>query len=212
MPPEVGKVFAWQREEDYSWRLLSLKNCTELLSPETIELSSNEDNRFGYNDRTECLDPNNTYIGQFKDNVANKPQRVTFYFAKCEEMKESEPGLHDNVTCYNQTETKSYFDKYAIRMDFFEKRTKVDFSALSGYLTEQVEFISRDYIEIERFKQRKTIVRKYELTMEDSTIDPLMSPTDEKNFLQSSSTAVENSSDPVTGYYHDFRIDNEIQV
>ena len=67
-------------------------------------------------------------------------------------MKRVEPGLHDDVTCYNQTETKSYFEKYAIRMDFYEKKTKVDFSAKEGYLTEQVEFISRDYIEIERFK------------------------------------------------------------
>ena len=72
MPREVGKIMAWQREEDYSWRLLSLKNCTELISEETIEISSNEKDKFGYNERTECLDPNNTAIGQFKDNVASK--------------------------------------------------------------------------------------------------------------------------------------------
>ena len=212
MPREVGKILAWQRDEDYSWRLLSLKNCTELISAETIEISSNEQNKFGYNDRTECLDPNNTSIGQFKDNVADKANRVTFYYSKCSEMKLDEPGVHDDVTCYNEEQTKAYFSKYAIRMDFFEKKTKIDFSAKEGYLTEQVEFISRDYIEIERFKQRKTIVRKYELTMSDSTVDPLMMPTDEKDFLQSSGTSVENSSDPITSYYHDFKIDNEIQV
>ena len=42
-------------------------------------------------------------------------------------MKEDEPGVHDNVTCYNQTEMKAYFEKYAIRLDFYEKKTKVDF-------------------------------------------------------------------------------------
>ena len=73
MPRELGKIIAWQREEDNSLRILSLKKCTELISAETIEVSSDEDNQFGNNDRTECLDPNNISIGKFKDNVDCKP-------------------------------------------------------------------------------------------------------------------------------------------
>lgn len=136
MPKEVGAVTVWLKEENGDWRRLALKNCTELLTPETINVSSNEDDKFGYNDRTLCLDPNNTYIGRFKDNVGSKDIRVTFYYETCEELAYEGLAGFTNITCYNDKQLLTFFTRFAIKVDFYEKKTKVDFSAQTDYMSE----------------------------------------------------------------------------
>ena len=152
------------------WHILQKRKCSEILSKETIDNSSG-DTRFGEDDLTFCLDPENAYMGKYSDSIGSSGERVTFNFEECRYIDEAEKPA--NLTCKTEAETIEWFNKYAIRIDFYESKTKIDFSEQVDYTYQQVEFLSRDYIEIRRFKQRKTILRLNELNMHDSIIDPL---------------------------------------
>lgn len=56
IPLEVGRVSALQHNGSDFTRM-DLANCTDVLSESTIEASSQGDSKFGYDDVTFCLKP-----------------------------------------------------------------------------------------------------------------------------------------------------------
>ena len=85
-----------------------------------------------------------------------------------------------------------HFAKHTILIKFFEKKTKIDFSKKQDFLSSQMEFISSDYVEKDRWNQRKTTFRRYDLEMHDSIFNPVEQVTDEMKYLEVVSTRVES--------------------
>ena len=107
------------------WHTLQQHTCSEILPKKTIDASSGE-TRFGEDDLTFCLDPVNAYIGKYSDNIGSSGERVTFNFEECRYIDEKEKTA--NVTCKNQDEMAQWFNKYAIKIDFYESKMKIDFT------------------------------------------------------------------------------------
>ena len=73
-----------------------------------------------------------------------------------------------------------------------------------------MEFISSDYVEKDRWNQRKTTFRRYDLEMHDSIFNPVEQVTDEMKYLEVVSTRVESQFDTSVGYFAEFYIDNQV--
>ena len=94
--------------------------------------------------------------------------------------------------CANEAEVIDHFANHTILIQFFEKKTKIDFSKKQDYLSSQMEFISSDYVEKDRWNMRKTTFRRYDLEMHDSILNPVEQITDKISYLEVVSTRVEN--------------------
>ena len=71
----------------------------------------------------------------------------------CYQLKEGSPDYEASIgdTCLSIEEATEYYDKHTVAIEFFEKKTKIDFSKIENYETSQMEWVSRDYVEKNRW-------------------------------------------------------------
>ena len=90
-------------------------------------------------------------------------------------------------------------------MNWYEKRTKIDFSSSSDYVKETMENFATDKITELGTVRRTTLLRAHQLSMQDEVINPLETETDAVDYFQISST---ESSFEEGDYGHVFELDN----
>ena len=164
---------------------------------------------FGQDGITKCLDPEFAVTGKYTDLLYNTGDRFFVQYDHCYAIKEwYEEEFWYPEACATHDEVIAFYAEHTILVKFFEKKTKIDFSKQDNYESSQMEFISSDYVEKDRWNQRKTTFRRYDLEMEDSIFNPIDKVTDEISYLQVVSTRVESQYDTSVGYFAEFYIDN----
>ena len=77
-----------------------------------------------------------------------------------------------------EEEKDKWFSNNSIFIDYYEKRTKIDFSAQINLISHQMERLSAwDEIRTNKGTQRFTTLRKYKLEIGNSLINPFKDTT-----------------------------------
>ena len=99
-------------------------NCTDLLSEKIIEASSDDGKtKFGYDEGTFCLNPNNARTSKFWDSIGNGPERLVLMFEECRYIiNNADP----NVNCMTKEESDEYITN-GVAFSLYESKTMVDF-------------------------------------------------------------------------------------
>ena len=107
---------------------------------------------FGQDKITKCLDPEFAVTGKYTDLLYNTGDRFFVQYDHCYAIKEwYEEEFWYSEACANHDEVIAFFAEHTILVKFFEKKTKIDFSKQDDYESSQMEFISSDYVEKDRW-------------------------------------------------------------
>ena len=86
VPPELGTINAYT----YDWvqlkniNKIEIKNCTKVLSQETISASHSAEINFATDHYTYCLDPHNMELNEFYDGIGGNSQPIRVSFDACQ--------------------------------------------------------------------------------------------------------------------------------
>ena len=101
---------------------------------------------------TYCIDPRLAKTGEYYDEVGSTGDRLIIYYEPCSRTASYMPeAISEGVTCLNDEEMREFYDRSSVMIEFFESKTKIDFSARENYKYSQMEWISRDFVEKERW-------------------------------------------------------------
>ena len=117
-------------------------------------------------------------------------------------------GFQESSTnCLSEQEREEKVEY--LQIVWYERRTKVDFSAKDGYIYEQMERFARDKVTPLTAISRTTSLRMNQLTIADEVFNPFSQQTDSLDFYQVHNSLVSTDS---TDYEHVFELDNKMKV
>ena len=99
---------------------------------------------------TFCL--SDAELGNFADGIGSVQGYVTFEFTAC--IYDETIGADENITCRTEDEMRTWHEENLIQIDFYESRTKVDFSSPTDYLSRQMEWYFTDWISPNQYTTR----------------------------------------------------------
>ena len=109
-------------------------------------------------------------------------------------------------------ERNKWFKQHTIYISFYEKRTKIDFYAQEDAISYQMErLFDPEQIKNKKSRVRSTILRKYELELDDSLINPFGGATHSQKYIQKIGSET-TSFDLFKPYQYNFVVDNNTQV
>ena len=81
------------------------------------------------------MDPKDASTGKFFDGLDSSGDKLIFFYEACSEVLEYEPDLiPDGTTCTNKTEAADFYYKNTASIEFFESKTKIDYSLKENYI------------------------------------------------------------------------------
>lgn len=88
-PPEVGGLYAYIGTDgkNKNKQNIEFTNCTDLLSESTIDASSEGSARFGFDELTFCIKPDDALTSKFDDGLGSGPEFFSVDILPCKSAK-----------------------------------------------------------------------------------------------------------------------------
>ena len=144
-PPQLGYIFAYAWVDGKKEQIIPA-NCTEVLSQDTIDRSSEpgSSNKFGYDDKTICFTPEDVILSDYSDGIDSGTNRFEVFFKECSltplSLRLFGPACWDDEEKSEWEKENFYLWKTTISL--YESRTKIAYSEQFDYVSKQMEFVA----------------------------------------------------------------------